>query len=162
MNHLYKKTGGLESLSVTNYEAFKFYRENSKNRDIKNTENYVQYGKILSKFYSKIGEKIVQSEAGVFIEGLGYFSGIVDTVKSYISYPKQDKILLNRNTSGYKFFLIFVPIAKDITLRGWVADSNFSVKIRKDFSKALKDGKKFKFNPSYFINKYSNFNNNND
>lgn len=160
MSHMHKKIGDLKSLSVINYNAFKFYRENSKKRNIKNTENYVQHGKILSKFYSKIGDKIVEYDAGVFIEGLGYFSGIVDTVKSYTSYPNQDNILLNRNTSGYKFFLMFVPIAKDIILRGWVADGNFSTRIKKDFSKALKEGKKFKFNPSYFINKYSNFNNN--
>ena len=154
MNNLYIKMGDLESLSVIDYKAFKFYRENSKKRDINNTKNYVEHGKILSKYYSKIGEKIVESEAGVFIENFGYFSGIVDTIKDYTSYPNQDKIILNRNTSGYKFFLIFIPIAKDIILKEWVADGNFSTKIKKSFSEALKKGKKFKFNPSYFINKY--------
>lgn len=148
--------GDIKPLSVIDYNAFKFYRENSKKRDTKNTPNYVEHGKILSRYYAKIGEKIVESDAGVFIENLGYFSGIVDTIKDYTSYPNQDKIMLNRNTSGYKFFLIFVPIAKDISLKEWVADGNFSTKIKKSFSKALKEGKKFKFNPSYFISKYTN------
>lgn len=156
----YRKIGDLKSLSVIDYNAFKFYRENSKKRNIENTKNYVEYGKILSRYYSKIGEKIVESEAGVFIESFGYFSGIVDTVKNYTSYSKQDSIMLNRNTSGYQFFLIFVPISKDIIFKEWVADGNFSTKVKKSFSKALKEGKKFKFNPSYFIRKYSNKKNN--
>ncbi len=156
MKNMYVKMGDLKPLSVIDYKAFKFYRENSKSRNIKNTENYVEHGKILSKYYAKIGEKIVESEAGVFIENLGYFSGIVDTVKQYTSYPKQDSVMLNRNTSGYKFFLMFVPISRDVLLKEWVADGNFSTKVKKSFSKALKEGKKFKFNPSYFIRKYSN------
>lgn len=156
MNSSYIKMGDIKPLSVIDYNAFKFYRENSRIRELKNTENYVSHGKILSRFYSKIGEKIVESEAGVFIENLGYFSGIVDTVKDYTCYPNQDKIILNRNTSGYKFFLIFISISKDVTLKEWVADGNFSTKIKKKFSEALKKGKKFKFNPSYFITKYKN------
>lgn len=160
MSNFIIKKGDLDTLSVIDYNAFKFYRENSKNRNIENTKNYVEHGKILSRYYSKIGEKIVQAEAGVFIEDLGYFSGIVDTVKDYNSYPNQNNVMLNRNTSGYKFFLIFIPISKDVTLKEWVADNNFSAKIKKEFSKALKEGKKFKFNPSYFIKKYSNKNKN--
>lgn len=160
MRGFFIKMGELKPLSVIEYKAFKFYRENSKKRDIKNTENYVEHGKILSKFYSKVGERIVSSDAGVFVEGLGYFSGIVDTIKDYTSYPNQNNIILNRNTSGYKFFLIFIPIAKDIILKEWVADGNFSAKVKRGFSLALKEGKKFKFNPSYFIKKYENKNTN--
>lgn len=147
------KKGNLPAMSVIDYSAFKFYRENSKLRKPENTPNYVEHGKILSKFYSKIGEKITESEGGVFIENLGYFSGVVDTIKHYSSYLDQD-VLLNRHTSGYKFFLIFVPISKDNTLKEWVADSSFTRPVKKLFSEALKAGKKFNFNPYYFIRKY--------
>lgn len=151
--NFFTKKGNLDVTSVINYESFKYYRDKSKNRTEENTPNYVAHGKILSKFYSKIGEKITVSEAGVFIENLGYFSGITDTLKRYTSYNK-GSLMLNRATSGYKFFLIFIPISKDDSLREWVADNSFSRKVKKEFSKALKKGVKFKFNPYFFINKY--------
>ncbi len=140
-------------MSVIDYQAFKFYRENSKLRNIENTPNYVEHGKILSKYFEKISQKIVSSEGGVFIEGMGYFSGVVDTLKDFTPYLGKS-ILLNRNTSGYKFFLIFIPISKDNILREWVADASFSKTTKKFFSKALKEGKKYNFNTSYFIKKY--------
>lgn len=152
--NFFTKKGNLNVMSIIDYDSFKYYRENSKKRKEENTPNYVAHGKILSKFYSKIGEKITTSEGGVFIENLGYFSGIVDTVKSYTVFNKTGGVMLNRITSGYKFFLIFVPISKDDLLREWVADGNFSRKVKKDFSKALKSGFKFNFNPLFFIKKY--------
>lgn len=147
--------GILPSMSVIDYQAFKYYRENNKLRDDKNTPNYVEHGKILSKYYKKIGEKIIEAEAGVFIEGLGYFSGVVDTKKDFTPYLFTQKINLNRATGGYKFFLIFIPITKDNLLREWVADGSFVLPLRKAYSQALVNGKKFSFNPSYFINKYA-------
>lgn len=149
-----KRKGGLETTSIVDYKAFKFYREKTKLRDKENTPNYVEHGKILSKFYKKIGEAIVKSEGGVVIENLGYFSGIVDTVKSYPIFVNTNSILLNRRTSGYKFFLIFIPLSKDDLLREWVADSSFTSKIKKSFSNALNSGVKFTFNPQFFIKKY--------
>ncbi len=155
------KKGNLETMSIIDYQAFKYYRENSKLKGKGNISNYVEHGKIISRFYEKVGEKIVESPGGVFIEGIGYFSGIVDMLKSYTAYFK-GSINLNRNTSGYKFFLIFIPIAKDNTLREWVADGSFMIKVKSKFSKFLKEGIKYKFNPSYFINKFSNKNMKND
>lgn len=145
------KKGNLNVLSIVDYDAFKFYRENSK---IGNIPDYKKHGKVVSLFYSKVGDKIIESDAGVFIEKLGYFSGVVDTIKQYSTYPKKKTINLNLKTSGYKFFLIFIPISKDNILKEWVADSSFSKKIKESFSKALKKGKKFRFNPTYFIEKY--------
>ena len=154
MQPILHKKGDLDAMSVIDYEAFKFYKENSKKRNINNTPNYVEHGKILSKIYEKIGQKISQCPGGVFIENLGYFSGVVDMVKNFTGYFN-GSINLNRNTSGYKFFLIFVPIAKDSTLREWVADGSFTGKVKKSFSETLNNGVKFKFSPNYFIKKYN-------
>ena len=153
---MYKKVtkkGALPAMSVIDYKAFKFYRENSKLRNPENTPNYVEHGKILSKYFLKINESIIKSEGGVFIEGLGYFSGVIDTQKDYTPFLGKE-ILLNRNTSGYKMFLIFIPISKDNILKEWVADASFTKKMKIVFSRALKEGKKYNFNPSYFIKKY--------
>lgn len=147
------KKGNLETMSVIDYEAFKYYKENAKKRNLSNTGTYVQHGKILSKIYEKIGEKITESPGGVFIENFGYFSGIVDMIKNYTSYFNGN-INLNRNTSGYKFFLIFVPIAKDNVLREWVADGSFTEKVRGKFTYALRNKIKFRFSPTYFTVKY--------
>lgn len=149
----FKRKGDLDAMSVIDYEAFKFYRENSKLRNTNHTNNYVEHGKILSAFYKRVGEKIPKSSGGVFIEGLGYFGGVIDMHKKYTGYFGRS-INLNRITSGYKFFLIFIPISKDNALREWVADSNFTSLIKGNFSKALKNGIKFKFSPYYFIKKY--------
>lgn len=148
------KKGDLRVLSVVDYESFKFYRENSTFSKEEFASDYKKHSKILTNFYSKVGEKVVECEGGVFIEKLGYFSGIVDTIKQYSIYPQKTTINLNIRTSGYKFFLIFIPISKDNTLKEWVGDSCFTRKIKSEFSKKLKEGKKFRFNPTYFIKKY--------
>lgn len=148
------KKGNLDILSIVDYSAFKFYRENNKLGNCSNIPDYKKHGKIISLFYSKVGEKIIESDAGVFIEKLGYFSGVVDTVKQYSAYPQKKTVNLNLKTSGYKFFLIFIPISKDNTLKEWVADSSFTAKVKAAFSKSLKEGKKFRFNPTYFLKKY--------
>jgi len=148
------KKGTLDILSIVGYESFKFYRENKSIDSNEVIKDYKDHGKIITSFYTKVGEKIIDCEAGVFIEKLGYFSGVVDTVKSYSAYPKKTTVNLNLRTSGYKFFLIFIPISKDNTLKEWVGDSCFTDKIKASFSKKLKEGKKFRFNPTYFIKKY--------
>lgn len=149
-----KSKGNLKTASLVDYNSYKHYRDNAKRRNVSNTPNYIEHGKIISQFYRKVGEKISTSEGGVFIEDFGYFSGIVDTVKTFTSYINTTSIMLNRITSGYKFYLIFIPISKDDLLREWVADSSFTAKIRKSFSDAIKSGVKFKFNPQFFIRKY--------
>lgn len=151
----YSTKGYLETTSIIDYESFKHYRSSSKYRDVNNTPNYVEHGKILSKFYEKVAEKLTTKSGGVFIEKLGYFSGVVDIHKTYKAYPKQKSINLNRATSGYKFYLTFVPISKTKKLMEWTADGSFAPNVKKAFSNALKNGVKFTYNPYYFICKYS-------
>lgn len=140
------KKADLETLSIIDYDAFKYYRENNKFRKPGNTPNYVEHGKLISKFYDKVGEKLVESSGGVFIEGLGYFGAVIDPKINITSYFGQDKLMINKSTSGYSYHLAFIPIAKDNLLREWVADKSFSLKVRKAFSAALKAGKKYSLN----------------
>lgn len=146
-----RKKGDLETFSVINYKAFKYYRENNKYRKEENTPNYVEHGKILSKFYEKVGEKLVQSTGGVFIEGMGYFTSVMNTKLVFTSYFGQDKLLINKSTGGYTYYLTFIPIGKDSILREFVADNSFSTKVKKKFSEALKNGKKYSFNFTTFL-----------
>lgn len=148
------KKGDLKAFSVVDYQAFRYYRDNNKYRNVDNTPDYVKHGKILSRYYELIGEKLVESDGGVFIEGLGYFGAVIDPVIKITSYFGQDKLLINKNTSGYSYHLAFIPISYDNALREWVADNSFSSKVRTAFSKALKSGKKYSFNFIYFFNKF--------
>lgn len=145
------RKGQLETFSVIDYKAFKHYRENSKFRNEDTTPNYVEHGKILSKFYDKIGQKIVASTGGVFIEGMGYFGAVINPVIHITSYYGQEKLMINKSTSGYSYYLAFIPIGTDSILREWVADNSFSSKVRKNFSKSLKEGKKYSFNFTSFL-----------
>lgn len=148
------RKGPLDVMSIVDYESFKYYRENNTLNKKGSINDYRKHGEIITRFYSKVGEKIIDSEAGVFIEKLGYFSGIVDTSKQYSAYPNKSTVNLNIRTSGYKFYLIFIPISKDNSLKEWVGDSGFTREIKSTFSRKLKEGKKFRFNPTYFIKKY--------
>lgn len=150
------RKGELENFSVIDYQSFKHYREKSNLRNKQNTPNYVEHGKILSLFYKKIGEKIVKGTGGVFIENLGYFGAVLDPIIQIRSYCQQNKLLINKSTSGYSYCLAFIPIAKDNILREWVADGSFSTKVKKPFSEAIKAGKKYSFNFLSFYNLYSN------
>lgn len=151
----FNKIGDLKPMSVIDYSAFKFYRENSKKRNPENTPNYVEHGKILSRFYEKIGQRISEHQGGVFIKDLGYFGGLINHRVGYRSYPRHQITPLNRETSGYRYFLTFVPIAKDGILKEWTADNSFSRKVTSSFSKALKSGIKFTFNAYHFIQRYA-------
>lgn len=148
------KKGELPSFSVIDYNAFKYYRDNNKYRNPDNTANYVAHGKILSKFYEKVGQKMVEGTGGVFIEGLGYFGAVINPKKNIRSYFGQEKLLINKSTSGYSYSLAFVPISKDNILREYVADNSFSTKVKKAFSQAVKSGKKYSFNFLSFFNRY--------
>jgi len=155
MHKLYNlKKADLDSFSVIDYQAFKHYRDNNKYRNAVNTPNYVEHGKILSRYYELIGEKLVDSTGGVFIEGMGYFGAVIDPKITVVSYFGQEKLLINKQTSGYNYMLTFVPISKDSVLREFVADNSFSKKVKKAFSASLKAGKKYSFNFLPFFKKF--------
>ena len=132
--------------SVTDTEAFKHYRENAKHRDINYTNSLHRYRKIVSAFYGKIADNLIEKEGGVFIKGLGYFSIIIHPRKQVVKVPYGNEEFANFRTNNYLFMPTFFGVVKgNPLLNFWVMDRTFSRNIVKQrLHKALLAGKKYK------------------
>ena len=141
------------SFSLRDYKAYQYYRDNSKLANLEDVENYIEHGKIISKFYEIVGEKMTESSGGVFVDGLGYF-GVIQEMGTKSSHnPIDGSIKLNPRTDNKIYNLAFVPIEKDNIFKSWVFDYSFSRKVKKALSVSLKEVKKYTFNASFFFGK---------
>jgi len=141
------------SFSLRDYPAYQYYRDNSKLANLKDVENYIEHGKIVSKFYELVGEKITEASGGVFIEGLGYF-GVIQEMGKVVAHNLTDgSVRLNPKTDNKVYNLAFVPIEKENVFKSWVFDYSFSTKVKKGLCNKLKAGKKYTFNASLFFSK---------
>lgn len=142
---------GEKIVSIIDHKAYRFYLDHSKIANREDVKHYVEHGKILAQAYEIIGEKIVESEGGIFIEGFGYF-GVVQASKGmYRDAPHLQK-KLNPATDNIIYRIGFVPISKNNNLKPWVFDSSYYKSIKQGLKKALKSGKKYSFNASLFFN----------
>ena len=141
------------SFSLRDYKAYQYYRDNSKLANLKDIENFTEHGKIISKFYEIVGEKVASTSGGVFVDGLGYF-GVIQEMDNKSSHnPVDGSIKLNPRTDNKIYNLAFVPIEKDNIFKPWVFDYSFSRKVKKLLCDNLKSGKKYTFNASLFFSK---------
>ena len=141
------------SFSIIDYNAYRYYLDNSKIANRQDIENYVEHGKIISAFYELAGEKLVESKGGIFLEGLGYF-GIIQEMKKKLTHDRKTGLLkMNPKTDNIIYNIAFVPISKDNFFRPWVFDYAFSGKVKQALAKSLKSGKAYSFNASLFFNK---------
>ncbi len=141
------------SFSLRDYKAYQYYRDNSKLANLEDIENFVEHGKIVSKFYDLVGQKLTEASGGVFVDGLGYFGIIQEMGKGVSHNPKDGSVKLNPRTDNKIYNLAFVPIEKDNIFKPWVFDYSFSRKVKKSLCDNLKAGKKYTFNASLFFNK---------
>lgn len=141
------------SFSLRSYKAYQYYRDNSKLANLEDVENYIEHGKIISKFYEIVGEKITSTSGGVFVNGLGYFGVIQEMDKRSSHNPVDGSIKLNPRTDNKIYNLAFVPIDTSNIFKSWVFDYSFSRKVKKALCVNLKAGKKYTFNASLFFNK---------
>ena len=139
-----------KSFSIIDHKAYRFYLDNSKIETRKDIKHYVEHGKILAELYNIIGEKIVESEGGVYINGFGYF-GVVQAQKGR-TYKVYGEKKLNPATENIIYKIGFVPISKNNNLKPWVFDSSYYKSIKQNLKKALRSGKKYSFNASLFFN----------
>ena len=142
---------GEASKSIIDHKAYQYYLQNSKIGNREDVKHYVEHGKILSELYSIIGEKIVESQGGVFINNFGYFGIIQNNKSMYQEKPGAPK-KINTATDNIIYKIAFVPITKNNNLKPWVFDAGFIKSIKKSLSVALKAGKKYSFNVSLFFN----------
>lgn len=146
---IYSTIENVPTFSIINHKSYRFFLDNKKITERKDVKNYVEYGKIISEFYRIVGEKMVESTGGVYIEDLGYFGVVQEFVKRSSTYtgPK-----LNLHTDRMVYNLAYVPIDKTNNFKSWTFDYSFVDSVKKKLSKALKKGKKYTFNPSLFFN----------
>ena len=141
------------SFSLRDYKAYQYYRDNSKLANLEDIQNYIEHGKIISKFYEIVGENITSRSGGVFVNGLGYF-GVIQEMDNRSSHnPKDGSIKLNPRTDNKIYNIAFVPIETDNIFKTWVFDYSFSRKFKKALCDSLKSGKKYTFNASLFFRK---------
>lgn len=143
--------------SATGFEAYKYYRENAKRRDIEHISHKNYHRKIINLFYGKIGESLIEKEGGVFIKGLGYFTVIMYPKKHTVKVPYQKEEFANFKTNNYLYLPTFFGLAKKNPLINfWVMDRTFSRRLVKaKLHKALISGKKFKTYVSTLLSLYS-------
>jgi hypothetical protein len=149
--------GKVGKASVCDKEAFKYYRENAKHRNIETTRTIGLYRKIIRAFYAKIAVYLVKEVGGVFIKNLGYFTNLV--------HPKRYHIQVVYNKEGYSNFRtdnrIVTPSFFGMSpgnplFNFWVMDRAFSAKfVKSELHKSLESGKKYKTYVSTLHSMYS-------
>jgi hypothetical protein len=148
------------SFSIINHKAYRYYLDNSKLANREDISGYSEHGRIISMFYKEVGQKIVEADGGVFIEGLGYFGIIQEMNKKMFMDKRTGNKMFNPKTDNIIYNIGFVPITKDNVLKPWVFDYSFTQAIKKSLSEKLKAGKKYTFNASLFFNKLRKTGNN--
>lgn len=153
-----KVIGDLKYTSISGKKAYKGFIKNKP----KDFEGYIHFYKnyttIVNAFFKNLADKIIESDRGVFIEGLGYFGVCLHPTKRTTSKAFTNEGLTelqNLKTDGMVYTIAFVPINKTDSLKNWVMDYTFNNKIKHKLSKKLKAGKKYMFIPSFYINQYS-------
>lgn len=112
------------SISLSSRQAYEFYREKRK-RTVKGIDDYQTYQKAISGLFNVVGSMMVESEGGVYLEGLGYFCNI--------AYPNQwkdgqGKSLFQKLRKYQYYFPYFIP---DYELRGYTMSDAFEDKLER-------------------------------
>lgn len=113
-----------------------------------------RYSILIHSFFKKVGHYLVESDNGVFIEGLGYF-GICMDPSNPIVFQANKKQYTNFKTNFRTYTIVFIPISKDNGMLNWKMDYCFSRRIKQNLKEKILSGKKYKFIPEFFINQYS-------
>ena len=142
----FRKLKNIDKTSLIDFKAYVFYREKSKLATRETVQHYIEYGKLISEFYRIVAEKIVEDPDGVYIDFLGYFGVMCYEDRNFrYDFAKKKKVL----TDKYAFKLMFVPNKRH--LLAWVADNNFSLKLRQSLKKSIKTtNREYTFNCGLF------------
>lgn len=157
-----KIVGDLEYTSISGKESYEVFKKNKTPDFEGHLAFFKHYGTVVNTFFKILAEKVVESERGVFIEGLGYFGICMypDKINPKTMTSKGLQTIINYKTDNITYTLAFVPINKENSTKNWVMDSSFSRKIKSKLKRALNSGKKYMFTPSFYMHKYSKNDNN--
>ncbi len=131
---------------VTDKMAFAFYRENAKNRNVKNTNHISKYSKIVKAFYSKVGDKLVEKKGGVFLPGFGYFVVLLNPIKRVVdsAYKDNQMILINAHSNSRTYHPAFLNVSVDLSMKSFTMDKFFSRSVKKRLGQQIKAGVKYR------------------
>ncbi len=110
--------------SLTSREAYDFYRER-RNKCVAGINEYNLYKKAIEGLFIVLKDMMVESEGGVYIEGLGYLC-MVAYPKEYKSNNTKGKSLFQKLRKYQYYFPYFIP---DVELRGWTLSDAFEDKL---------------------------------
>lgn len=130
---------------LTDQDAYTFYKNGSKKRQIKNTPTLGIYRKIIVSFYKKIGEKMIEEKGGVFIGGFGYFVLLLNPIRK-IQKPvyKKNSFYLNAHSDSRVYHPCFIPMTRNYNMRFFVMDRAFTENVRSLISKKIISGHKYR------------------
>jgi hypothetical protein len=115
-----------DASSLLSREAYDFYRENRK-KAATGINEYNLYKKSISGIFNIVGDMMVESEGGVYLEGFGYLCNI--------AYPNEwkagnikSKSLFQKIKKYQYYFPYFIP---DVELKEWTMSDAFEDKVKR-------------------------------
>lgn len=146
--------GDLPTELLCSKKAYKDYLKKDRSKVKGVIKDDIRFKMLVHSFFKKVGHYIVESDNGVFIEGLGYFGVCMDPSNPIVK-ANNNRNYTNFRTNFKTYSIIFIPITKDNGMLNWKMDYCFSNSIKQKLKDKLLSGKQYKFVPEFFINQYS-------
>lgn len=138
--------GDIGKISLNSKECYLHYK-NSTKAFTPEVRRQPAHSKVITAFYKKIADKMVESEGGVFIDNLGYFTVMQYPFKEVNKAPYADQEhFFNFHSDNKPYHPMFIGIARNKYLFNiWTMDRTFSRRrVKKPLSEAIKAKKKYK------------------
>lgn len=144
---IYKKRlieeGHINFITKERYTQYRNFRKGkSKNGTVKGRDNF---NKMHRLFWEEVSNQMLNNEAGVLLDKIGYFYIMMVPKKMVsMSWKGKERIqVLNLHSGSRLYLATFVP-QRNTVFKLWNMDTRFSKKITTDLSKKLKSGKVYK------------------
>lgn len=122
------------SQSLISREAYDFYRKNRK-APAKQIDDYTLYKKAMSGLFRVIGDMMIESEGGVYIDGFGYLCNIAYP-NEWKTIGQQPKSLFQRLKKYQHYFPYYIP---DVEFKAFTMSEAFeSQLVRKIHAQDIK------------------------
>ncbi len=118
----------LKYCSLFDREVYDFYRQH-RHKTAEGINEYRLYKKAVSGLIMEMIEMMYESEAGVYISGLGYFCNVIKKDKSKRGCRAQGLSPILRNKKVNRYFPYFFP---DEEFKGWTMSGAFNSHIREN------------------------------
>jgi len=130
-------------ISVTSRDAYNHYRKNRK-RTAKALLTYERYTKSVGAMFTEIKNMMLEADAGVHLEGLGYFCFIMNPKKTRKKLPKcsphkNDFEYLKKKHRYYPYFFGYQTYSVK-----WTMSMAFRITFTYEFKQTVKAGRRYR------------------